>query len=105
MRPKPLSYEEYAPYGTTAYFVQRQSLESPKRYHFSDKELDTENGLYYSGARYYSASACRWFGCDPGGFLDNPDTDTHTDQMFTGPNPATGRASRDRPDRGLCGLV
>lgn len=67
----PISYEEYHPYGTTAYRSTRAGLGlSQKRYRFSGKELDDETGLYYFGARYYAPWLGRWTSSDPGGFVD-----------------------------------
>jgi RHS repeat-associated protein len=60
-----ISYEEYAPYGSTRYQAVRSRLETPKRYRFTGKERDEENGLYYHGARYYAPWLGRWIGCDP----------------------------------------
>lgn len=60
-----LTYEEYYPYGGTAYEAVANRGQAPKRYRFSGKERDTETGLYYFGARYYAAGLCRWVSCDP----------------------------------------
>lgn len=52
--------EEYYPFGET-------SLHSfsKKRYRYTGKEKDSESGLYYYGARYYSAWCCRFVSIDP----------------------------------------
>jgi RHS repeat-associated protein len=64
----PVSYEEYHPYGTTAYRSARQELaQSLKRYRFSGKERDDETGMYYIGARYYAPWLGRWSSSDPVG--------------------------------------
>jgi RHS repeat-associated protein len=34
-------------------------------YRFNGKELDTETGLYYYGARYYNPATALWLGVDP----------------------------------------
>jgi RHS repeat-associated protein len=60
-----LSYEEYFPYGGTAYAATRKNTELPKRYRYSGKERDEENDLYYYGARYYAPWLGRWTACDP----------------------------------------
>ncbi|WP_025698590.1 RHS repeat domain-containing protein, partial [Paenibacillus forsythiae] len=66
---KPVSYEEYHPYGTTAYRMARPGYDlSLKRYRFSGKERDEETGLYYFGARYYAPWLGRWTSGDPAGF-------------------------------------
>lgn len=60
-----ISYEEYTPYGSTTYQAVRSQTETPKRYRYTGKERDDENGLYYHGARYYAPWLCRWTACDP----------------------------------------
>lgn len=67
----PISYEEYHPYGTTAYRSAKPGFDlSLKRYRFSGKERDDETGLYYFGARYYAPWLGRWTASDPAGFAD-----------------------------------
>ncbi len=67
-----ISYEEYYPYGGTAYTTGRNQAEtSLKRYRYSDKERDDETGLYYYGARYYAPWMGRWCSCDPLLNIDN----------------------------------
>jgi RHS repeat-associated protein len=64
-----ISYEEYHPYGTSAYRVSKSNVDySLKRYRFSGKERDDETGFYYFGARYYAAWLGRWTSADPAGF-------------------------------------
>jgi RHS repeat-associated protein len=60
-----ISYEEYYPYGSTAYEAGRSQTETPKRYRYTGKERDEESGLYYYGARYYAPWLARWTSCDP----------------------------------------
>ena len=61
-----ISYEEYHPYGTTAYHATRSGVEvSPKRYRYTGKERDEETGLNYHGARYYAPWLGRWMSTDP----------------------------------------
>jgi RHS repeat-associated protein len=61
-----ISYEEYHPYGTTAYHAADSSIEvSAKRYRYTGKERDDETGLYYHGARYYACWLGRWTATDP----------------------------------------
>ena len=43
---------------------------SLKRYRFNSKELDSETGYYYYGARYYMPYTARWISPDPIGLLD-----------------------------------
>ncbi|MDN5478669.1 MAG: hypothetical protein L0G39_17215, partial [Chryseobacterium sp.] len=52
------------PFGET--FVEQQiagKYENP--YKFNAKELDSETGLYYYGARYYNPRLSIWYGVDP----------------------------------------
>ncbi|MBT3209769.1 MAG: hypothetical protein HN704_12715 [Bacteroidetes bacterium] len=61
-----ISYEEYHPFGTTSYRSGSSATEvSLKRYKYVGKERDEETGLYYYGARYYSAWLCRFVSVDP----------------------------------------
>ncbi|XZF16349.1 SpvB/TcaC N-terminal domain-containing protein [Chitinophagaceae bacterium MMS25-I14] len=61
-----ISYEEYHPYGTTAYQALNSDIKAvAKRYRFTGKERDEENGFYYHGARYYAPWLCRWTAVDP----------------------------------------
>ncbi len=67
----PISYEEYHPYGTTAYRSAKPGFDlSLRRYRFSGKERDEETGLYYFGARYYASWLGKWTSGDPVGFAD-----------------------------------
>ncbi|MGH7573968.1 MAG: SpvB/TcaC N-terminal domain-containing protein [Longimicrobiales bacterium] len=64
-----ISYEEYHPYGTSAYRAADSTIEvSAKRYRYSGKERDEETGLDHMGARYYAAWLGRWTAADPIGF-------------------------------------
>ncbi|MCB0836421.1 MAG: toxin [Bacteroidetes bacterium] len=66
-----ISYEEFHPYGTSAYRVSRPDVDlSLKRYRFSGKERDSETGLDYFGYRYYASWLGRWTSSDPAGFVD-----------------------------------
>jgi RHS repeat-associated protein len=59
-------YEEYHPYGTTAYQGKSDSINAlAKRYRYTGKERDEESGLYYHGARYYMPWLGRWTSVDP----------------------------------------
>lgn len=61
-----ISYEEYHPFGTTAYQAMSKDIKAlAKRYRYTGKERDEESGLYYHGARYYAAWLCRWTAADP----------------------------------------
>ncbi len=66
-----ISYEEYHPYGTTAFQAGRSAAEvSLKRYRYTGKERDEETGFGYHGARYYAPWLGRWTNCDPAGLVD-----------------------------------
>jgi RHS repeat-associated protein len=61
-----ISYEEYSPYGCTTYQAGRSSVAvSLKRYRYTGKERDEENGFTYHGARYCAPWLGRWVACDP----------------------------------------
>ena len=61
-----LSYEEYHPYGTTAYGSINEKIRSiNKRYRYTGMERDEESGLNYHSARYYLTWLGRWGGVDP----------------------------------------
>ena len=61
-----ISYEEYHPYGTTAYQAKNSAIKSAaKRYRYTGMERDEESGLEYHSARYYLPWLGRWLSCDP----------------------------------------
>jgi RHS repeat-associated protein len=61
-----ISYEEYHPYGTTAYQAKNASIKATaKRYRYTGMERDEETGLAYHSARYYIPWIGRWLSCDP----------------------------------------
>jgi len=63
-----ISYEEYHPYGTTAYHAGSGLINvSQKRYRYTGKERDEESGFSYHEARYYSNVINRWLTPDPAG--------------------------------------
>ncbi len=65
-----LSYEEYFPYGSTAYQATRNQTDLPKRYRYTGQERDEENDLDYHGARYCAPWIGRWASADPAGVAD-----------------------------------
>ena len=56
---------EYLPYGEVWVEDKATSDGYTTPYKFTGKELDTETGLYYFGARYYDAKISRWISTDP----------------------------------------
>ena len=68
---KVISYEEYHPYGTTAYRAKNATIKSAaKRYRYTGMERDEETGLEYHSARYYLPWLGRWGSSDPAGLID-----------------------------------
>ncbi|MCH9683140.1 MAG: RHS repeat-associated core domain-containing protein [Deltaproteobacteria bacterium] len=66
-----ISYEEFHPYGTSAYRATNSSVDvSPSRYRYTGKERDDETGLGYHSARYYASWLGRWTAADPIGLGD-----------------------------------
>lgn len=66
-----ITYEEYHPYGSTAFRASRSGAEvSAKRYRYTGMEKDEETGLGYHGARYYVGWLGRWCSADPLGITD-----------------------------------
>ncbi|MDZ4784933.1 MAG: RHS repeat-associated core domain-containing protein, partial [bacterium] len=63
---KVISYEEYHPFGTTAYQAKNQDIKSAaKRYRYTGMERDEETGMEYHSARYYLPWLGRWLSADP----------------------------------------
>ena len=68
---KVISYEEYHPYGTTAYqAINRDIKSAAKRYRYTGMERDEESGISYHSARYYLPWLGRWVNADPIGIGD-----------------------------------
>jgi RHS repeat-associated protein len=68
-----ISYEEYHPYGTSAYRAVDSSVEvSAKRYRYTGMERDEETGLAYHSARYLVPWLGRWTAADPIGLSSHP---------------------------------
>lgn len=66
-----ISYEEYHPYGTTAYQARGRDVQAvAKRYRYTGMERDEESGLSYHTARYYLPWLGRWGSCDPLQIID-----------------------------------
>lgn len=68
-----ISYEEYHPFGTTAYQAVDKNIKAAyKRYRYTGMERDEESGLEYHSARYYVPWLGRWIKADPAGLKDGP---------------------------------
>jgi len=66
-----ISYEEFHPYGTSAYRRMNIAIEAPaKRYEYTGMEKDSESGLGYHGARHLFCAVGRWISVDPVGIAD-----------------------------------
>ena len=66
-----ISYEEYHPYGSTAWWSSGGDSEvSQKRYRYTGMERDDETGLQCHGVRYYAVWLGRWTSADPIGLGD-----------------------------------
>ncbi len=66
-----ISYEEYHPYGTTAYHAINPTIRTAaKRYRYTGRERDGETGLNYHSARYLALWLGRWAGVDALGPVD-----------------------------------
>ncbi|TXH37733.1 MAG: insecticidal toxin complex protein [Burkholderiaceae bacterium] len=66
-----LSYEEFHPFGTSAYRATGTTLPvSERRYRYSGMERDEESGLSYHKARYYAPWIGRFLKPDPAGLAD-----------------------------------
>src|SRR5205807_5755285 len=57
---------DYSPFGEVL-FDKRPAASQPlpEAYRLDGKELDSETGLHYFGARYYDAVFGRWISADP----------------------------------------
>lgn len=82
-----ISYEEYFPYGGTAFLASRNHVDVALRdYRYSGKERDDVTGFYYYGHRYYAPGHARWLSPDPLGPADGPNL-----YVFSRNNPTTFR--------------
>lgn len=82
-----ISYEEYFPYGSTAYQARDKSITSvAKRYRYTGKERDEESGLYYYGARYYASWLGRWCSCDVVENINRYEYGSNNPVRFTDPD-------------------
>ncbi|WP_435899560.1 RHS repeat-associated core domain-containing protein [Schleiferia thermophila] len=68
----PYQYFHYSPWGESLISQTRtpNSTDFSTPYRFNAKELDSESGLFYYGARYYHPMVSKWLGVDP--LADHP---------------------------------
>lgn len=63
-----ISYEEFHPFGTTAYQATDKDIKAAyKRYRYTGMERDEESGMQYHASRYYLPWLARWLSADPAG--------------------------------------
>jgi RHS repeat-associated protein len=93
-----LTYEEYAPYGSTTYQAIADENATPKRYRFTGKERDDETALAYHGARYYAPWLGRWTATDPAGLVDGPNLYAYVGNKPIGHRDPDGRRRRAAGD-------
>jgi RHS repeat-associated protein len=75
-----ISYEEYHPFGTTAYHAKNTTINaSAKRYKYTGMERDEETGMSYHTARYYLPWLGRWLSADPIGIKAGPNFYTYVE--------------------------
>ena len=95
-----ITYEEYHPYGTSAYRVARSADgASRKRYRFGGRERDDETGLDHCGTRYYASWLGRWTSTDTAGFVDGLNLFRYCRNNPTNYSDPTGT----EPDRAVAG--
>ncbi len=99
-----ISFEEYTPYGVTAYRSSNGDSEvSARRYRYTGKERDDETGLYYNGARYLAAWLGRWTGADPIGIgADGPGLYNYTRGSPVNYTDPSGTQQKPLDDGNMC---
>jgi RHS repeat-associated protein len=65
-----ISYEEYAPHGSSTYQAVRSQTETAKRYRYTGRERDEETGFTHHKERYCAPWLGRWTSADPAGISD-----------------------------------
>ncbi|PRQ06589.1 tRNA3(Ser)-specific nuclease WapA precursor [Enhygromyxa salina] len=96
-----ISYEEYHPYGASAYRAVNASIDvSAKRYRYTGMERDEETGLAYHSARYYAPWLGMWMGADPIGLGDGANR-----YAYAGDRPASSVDRNGREEGRLTGIL
>ncbi len=91
-----ISYEEYHPYGTTAFQAVNATIKSAaKRYRYTGMERDEETGLEYHSARYYMPWLGRWLSSDPIGISDGLNVYAYCRGNPVSFNDSSGQSSGD----------
>ncbi len=91
-----ISYEEYHPYGTTAYQARNAAIDAAaKRYRYTGMERDEETGLAYHTARYYMPWLGRWCSADPIGIEGGGNFYEYCDGDPINKNDKEGKAGSD----------
>ena len=92
-----ISYEEYHPYGTTAFQAKNASIKAAaKRYRYTGMERDEESGLEYHSARYYLPWLGRWLSADPIGIGDGVNVYQYVKNNPTHYNDLNGRETNEQ---------
>jgi len=98
-----ISYEEYHPYGTSAYRAVNADIgAAAKRYRYTGMERDEESGFAYHGARYYLPWLGRWLSADPIGIKDGLNLYAYARGnpiVFNDPGGTEARISVDQTNR------
>ena len=85
-----ISREEFTPYGATSF-----GRFERKRYRFTGKERDEENGLNHHGMRSYAAWLGKWMSTDPSGPVDTTNLYAYVKNNPLSYTDTTGRYSED----------
>ncbi len=95
-----ISYEEYHPYGTSAYRTMKSGIEAPpKRYRYTGMERDEESGLNYHRARNCALWLGRWISPDPAGLVDGVNVYRYAQMNPIRTSDPTGRAAANTQSR------
>ena len=92
-----ISYEEYHPYGSTAWWAGSSATVSQKRYRYTGMERDEETGLQCHGVRYYAPWLGRWASADPIGLGDGSNRFSYCHGRPTSSSDPSGLAAPEEP--------
>ena len=93
-----ISYEEYHPFGTTAYQAKNAAIKAAaKRYRYTGMERDEETGLEYHSARYYLPWLGRWCSADPIGIGDGVNVYSYGKNNPVGLTDGSGTQATEEP--------